>query len=133
MLVAPFNSQAQEKKSDPTGTWTWNVPGRQGGEGREVTLKLKIEEGKLTGAISGMGRGGQGAAQETKIQDAKITGNEIAFAVSREFNGNTFTQKYTGKIEGDTITGKITSQGREGQTRERDWVAKRKAADKKQS
>ena len=40
------------------------------------------------------------------------------------------TQKYKGKIAGDTITGKISSE-RDGQAREREWVAKRKAEEKK--
>ena len=132
LLLGGLNLQAQEKKADPTGTWTWNIPGRDGGPGRESTLKLKMENGNLTGAISGMRRGGD-APQETKISDAKITGNEISFVVTREFNGNSFTQKYSGKLEGDTITGKITMQGRDGQSRERDWVAKRAKEEKKAS
>ena len=134
LLLSGLNSQAQEKKADPTGTWTWTTPGRGGGEGRESTLKLKMEGGKLTGAIAGRRRGGDQAPQEIQIKEAKLNGNDLSFVVSREFNGNTFTQKYNGKIEGDTITGKITMQGRDGESRERDWVAKRaKATDKKES
>lgn len=133
LLFSGLNSQAQEKKADPTGTWTWTTPGRDGGQGRESTLKLKMEGGNLTGAISGRRRGGD-QPQETQIKEGKLNGNEISFVISREFNGNTFTQKYNGKIDGDTITGKITMQGRDGQSRERDWIAKRaKATDKKES
>ena len=129
--ASSVSAQDKGKPADPTGTWTWSVPGRDGGQGRETTLKLKKEDGALTGTISGRRRGGE--TVETKISEGKISGNQISFVVSREFNGNTFTQKYSGKIEGDTITGKMSFSGRDGQSRERDWVAKRGEAKKKDS
>ena len=125
LLLAAVTTQAQDaKKSDPTGTWTWSSPGRNGGEARETTLKLKKEGEKLTGTMSGR----QG--NETAITNGKITGEEISFDVTREFQGNSFTQKFKGKISGDTITGKIASE-RDGETREREWTAKRKTEEKK--
>ena len=130
LLIGSTQAQDQ-KKADPTGTWTWNFPGRDGGEGREVTLKLKQENGNLTGAISSPRRGGE--TTETKISEGKVNGNQISFAITREFNGNSFTQKYSGKVEGDTITGKISFTGRDGETRDRDWVAKRAKDTKKDS
>jgi len=130
LLAAGFNSQAaDEKKADPTGTWTWSTPGRNGGEARESTLKLKMEGDKVVGTLTGGGRGGGGGGGgqpvETKITNAKLTGDELSFDVTREFNGNSFTAKYKGKVAGDTITGKI-SRERNGETSESDWVAKRK-------
>jgi hypothetical protein len=125
LLLAAASVQAQDaKKADPTGTWTWSTPGRDGGEARESTLKLKLDGDKLTGALSGR----QG--NETPITNAKLSGDEISFEVTREFQGNSFTQKFKGKISGDTITGKIARE-RDGQTNERDWTAKRKSAEKK--
>jgi len=114
--------QAQDKKVDPNGTWTWTVPGRNGGPERKLTLKLKTEGDKLTGTLSAPGRGGQ--ASDTAIADAKLKGDEISFTVTREFNNNKFTSKYNGKISGDTIKGKIETE-RDGQTNSRDWEAKR--------
>lgn len=129
LVATGFNSQAaDEKKADPTGTWTWSTPGRNGGEARESTLKLKMEGDKVVGTVTGGGRGGGGGGgqpQETKITNAKLTGDELSFDVTREFNGNSVTAKYKGKVAGDTITGKI-SRERDGETRETDWVAKRK-------
>jgi hypothetical protein len=125
LLLAAASVQADDsKKADPTGTWTWSTPGRNGGEARETTLKLKMDGEKLTGTMSGR----QGA--ETAITNAKLAGDEVSFDVTREFQGNSVTQKYKGKISGDTITGKISSE-RDGQSRERDWTAKRKSAEKK--
>jgi hypothetical protein len=112
--------------ADPTGTWTWSAPGRQGAEPRKTTLKLKAEGEKLTGKIASPAR--QGAeARETEISDGKIKGDEISFAVVREFNGNKMTQKFSGKVEGDTIKGKIEFD-RNGQTQSRDWEAKKEPA-----
>ncbi|MBN8247104.1 MAG: hypothetical protein J0L84_06630 [Verrucomicrobia bacterium] len=110
--------------ADVAGEWTWSTPGRDGGAERKSTLTLKVDAGKLSGKISSPGR--DGAAVETAISDAKLDGDSIAFSVVREFNGNSFTRKYSGKVAGDTITGK-TEFDRNGETQSRDWVAKRTA------
>jgi hypothetical protein len=111
--------------ADVNGTWTWTTPARGNAPERTSILKLKTEGDKLTGTING--RQGQ---EDIKITDGKVTGDEVTFKVSRERNGNTFTQKYTGKISGDTIKGKVTFD-RNGEERSNDWEAKRKADDKK--
>lgn len=120
------SAQAEDKKANPTGTWTWSTPGRDGGEARKSTLKLKAEGEKVTGSISSPGRQG-GEARETTIENGKIKGEDVSFDVTREFNGNKVTMKYSGKISGDTIKGKIDTE-RDGNTRSRDWEAKREAA-----
>jgi hypothetical protein len=110
------------------GTWSWTMAGRQGGEPRKMTLTLKVEGGKLTGKLSAPGRQG-GEARDTEISDGKIKGDEISFNVVREYNGNKMTTKYSGKVTGDTLKGKIETE-RDGQTRSRDWEAKREPAKK---
>ena len=45
--------------------------------------------------------------------------------VEREFNGNKFVTKCSGKLAGDMITGEAESPGREGQTMKRGWNARR--------
>jgi hypothetical protein len=114
--------QAQDTKTDPTGTWTWTVPGRNGGPERKNTLKLKLQDDKLTGLLVSPGR--QGTTNETKIADGKLKGDTISFTVTREFGGNTMTQKYNGKVTADSIKGKIEFE-RNGETQSRDWEAKR--------
>lgn len=133
--------RAADKKADPTGTWSWTMQGRGGNANpdapvRKVTLKLKADGEKLTGTMAtpaggrGGGGGGAGAApREVEISDGKVKGNEISFSVKREFQGNAIVTKYNGKVEGDTITGKIETPGRDGgEARSRDWTAKREAA-----
>ena len=113
---------AADAKGSPTGTWTWTTPGRDGGEGRTTTLKLKAEGEKLTGKVSSPGR--QGRANEVDITEGKVKGDEISFTVTRETQNGKFSQKFVGKLAGDTIKGKIETE-RDGNTRSRDWEAKR--------
>ena len=103
-------------KPDPTGTWKWTVTFND--QTRDITLKLKLDGDKLTGAILGRDN------QETKIDDATFKDGEIAFSVTRERNGQKNTTKYKGKLDGDTIKGK-SEMTRDGNTTDRDWNAKR--------
>jgi hypothetical protein len=110
-----------DDKPDPTGTWKWSVtftrPG-QTEQTREMTLKLKLDGDKLSGAL--LGRDGK----ENPIQDASFKDGNVSFKVVRERNGNKMTASYNGKLSGDTIKGK-TEFGPLGKTQTRDWEAKR--------
>jgi hypothetical protein len=102
---------------DPTGTWKWTVPGRDG-QPREFTLKLELKDGQLTGSMSGF-RG------ETPLSDVSFKDDQIAFSVVREFNGNKFETKYQGKLDGDTLKGSSEGTGRDGKVTKREWTATR--------
>jgi hypothetical protein len=121
LMTLAFTANADDKKVDFNGTWKSSNT-NQNGQVRESTFKLKAEGDKVTGTISGRNN-------DTAIEEGKIKGDEISFQVTREFQGNKVVVKYTGKISGDTITGKSESQ-RDGQPQTRDWVAKREAAAK---
>ena len=125
LLLAWGTTTAQA--ADVSGTYTWTTPARQdGGTPRKSTLTLKAEGDKLTGKISSPGRDATAPARETEITEGKVTGNEVAFKVVREFNGNKMTQKYSGKVSADDIKGKVEFE-RNGETQSRDWEAKREA------
>ncbi len=128
-LALGFTAQlrADDKKADATGTWTWTTPGRNGGEPRKMTLKLKAEGEKLTGKLAMPTRDGE--SMETEISDGKVKGEDVSFTVTREFNGNKFVMKYSGKLSPDAIKGKMEFE-RNGESQSRDWEAKR-ATDKK--
>ncbi len=117
-----FSVRAADSKDapNPPGTWKWTFE-TQSGQTIESSLKLKLEGDQLSGTF--IGRGGT----ETAIQDAKFKQGEISFTVVRERNGQKMTAKYSGKIAGDTIKGKIETE-RDGETRTRDWEAKRETA-----
>jgi len=124
ILALSAVNQVQAQGAKPDGTWTWSVQGRQGGTPRVTTLKLKSDGDKLTGTVS-MPAGRQGGeARETAIENGKIKGDEVSFSVTREFNNNKIVSKYTGKLSGDAIKGKV-EMDRDGQTTSRDWEAKR--------
>jgi hypothetical protein len=101
---------------NPTGTWKWTAS--FGGQEREQTLTLKLDGDKLTGSMPGR----DGAP--TQISDGTFKDDKVSFSVTREFNGQKRTTKYSGVVKGDTITGK-SERERDGQTTSTDWVAKR--------
>ena len=115
-FVAAVGIVRAEDKPNPTGTWKWSV--KMGQQTRDMTLKLKLENDKLTGTMVGRNN------QETAIEEAKYKDGEVSFNVVRERNGQKSTTKYNGKVSGDTIKGKIESE-RNGQKQSRDWEAKR--------
>ena len=104
--------------ADASGTWTFETQGRGGGAPATNTLVLAMKDGKLTGKLTSPGRNGE---TTTEISAAKVEGDMISFSVERNFNVNAIVTKYSGKLAGDTITGKMEG-GRGGG----DWVAKRK-------
>ena len=119
-------ASAEEKAASATGTWTWTIPGRDGGAERKMTLTLQQDGEKLTGKLSSPGREG-GEARVTEIADGSVKGADVTFSVTREFNGNKRTSKYTGKLTADAITGKVESKDRDGNDQSRDWTAKKEA------
>jgi hypothetical protein len=118
-------STAAHAAADPTGTWKWSQPGRGGGSPTEITAKLALKDGKLTGAVMLPARGG-GDPMSIDITDATFTDGTVTFSTVQEFNGNKRVTKYTGKLDGDTITGTVLRPGRGGgEPMPADWVAKR--------
>jgi hypothetical protein len=122
LLGAMTQAKADDKTTDPSGTYMWTTPGRNGGADRTNTLVLKLDGDKLTGKLSAPGRGG--TVNETEIADGKVTGADISFAVVRSYNGNSFTNKYSGTLADGAIKGKIDSVNRNGDPQSRDWEAK---------
>ena len=127
-LIAACSITAAVFAADVSGTWKWTQQGRGGkggggGTPRETTLTLVQKDGKLTGNVSSPGR--DGGSNTTEITNASVKGDVVAFTVEREFGGNKFVMKYSGKVAGDTITGEVEVPGRDGAATKREWVAKR--------
>jgi len=99
-----------------SGTWKWS--GSFGGRSIETTAKLKQEGEKVTGVI--IGRRG-----ETKIEHGTLKDGKLTFSYTRDFQGNSFTSKFSGKPDGDKIVGTIEFPGRDGDPQTRDWEAVR--------
>ena len=98
------------------GTWRWSLAGQRG----ETILKLKQDGEKLTGNYTNQ-------FGEAEITDGSLKNGDIGFKVKREFNGQPFIVKYSGKLSGNKITGKCEFEVN-GETRALDWEAKRETA-----
>ena len=122
-LVVTLALTASAQAADPTGTWTWSTPGRNGGPDRVSTLTLKADAAALTGKISVPGR--DGSPVETPITDGKVDGDNVSFTLIRSYNGNSNTNRYSGVVTTDKITGKVDSVSRDGTPQSRNWEAKR--------
>jgi hypothetical protein len=103
-------------KANVTGSWKYSLT-TPGGQTFEPTLKLKQDGDKVSGVLIF----GQ---NEAPISDGKIKDGEVSFKVDRERDGQTFTTKYTGKVEGEAMKGKINSNWG-GNDRTFDFEAKR--------
>lgn len=96
--------------ADISGKWTAEVPGRNG-QTRTTNFDFKVDGEKLTGSMSGM----QG---DIAISNGTVKGDDIAFNVEMNFNGNTMKMMYKGKVAGDVIKMTRTREGGEGQAQE---------------
>lgn len=113
-----LSSAVSSYAADASGIWKWTIT-TQNGDTIDSTLELKQTGETLTGMYKGS-RGG-----ESKIENGKISSNEVSFKVKREFQENSFTIVYKGKLEGDRIDGSISVEDRE---RTFEWHAKRETA-----
>ena len=84
------------------GKWTGQVQGPQGP--MDLTFVFKSDGEKLTGTMNN-------SFGEAAISDGSIKGDVVSFKVVREFNGNKFTLKYTGKLSGDELKLTRTFEG----------------------
>ena len=101
-----------------TGKWTMEQAGRNGGPARVTTFDLKADGAKLTGTVTTPGFARDGGTPPpptaTPISNGKVDGSNIAFEVTREFNGNSMTTKYEGAVSGSEIKMKMTMPGFNG-------------------
>ena len=92
--------------ADVSGKWTAEVPGRNG-QTQVTSFDFKVEGEKLSGTTSGM----QG---DMPIADGTAKGDDIAFKVIANFNGNEMKLVFKGKVAGDVIKMTRTREGAEG-------------------
>ncbi len=112
-LVFLLTSATANAAADPNGTWTWTFT-TQGGQEIESLLELKQEGENLTGLLRRPGR------DSLDIKDGTFKNDEVSFNTVRERNGEKFTVKYKGKVDGDEIKGTVEVEFG-GQTRSFDW------------
>jgi len=119
LFVVAFVAMA----ADVTGKWTYQQPGRGGGDPIPVTITLKQDGSTLTGTVPGFGRGGQ--APPLEIINGKVDGDKIYFEVKRQTQNGESISKYEGTVSGDTLQLKITRPGRGGEMMTNQFTANR--------
>jgi hypothetical protein len=102
---------------DPNGVWKYNAETPKG-KSVESTLTLKWNNNELSGNVDNL-------AGKAEIKDAKFADDQISFTVVRKLRRREFTIQYSGKLEGDTITGTVQTKGREDKPLSLPWSAKR--------
>jgi hypothetical protein len=106
-----------EDKGDPTGTWKWVV--HRGGQEREASVKLKLEGDRLTGSMKGHD------GQDLKVEEGTYKNGEVSFkVVEKSSDGQSVPHRWTGRLDGDTITGTVEIQRGEKKLTGK-WEAKR--------
>jgi D-glucosaminate-6-phosphate ammonia-lyase len=105
--------QPKEKKADVTGSWEVSVESPQGT--MTLTATYKQDGEKLTGTHVGGPMGDEHL-------EGTVKGNEIAYKITIDVQGQQFTLSYAGKIDGDAITGTVDFGGMGSSN----WTAKRK-------
>jgi hypothetical protein len=77
--------------ADVTGNWAGNFDFN--GSTMPVTFKLKSSGGTVTGTVEGMG------PAPVDIHDGKIDGDTVSFTINVDYQGQTYTLAYKGKVE----------------------------------
>jgi hypothetical protein len=114
--------------ADVSGKWTYQQPGRNGGEPVPVTITLKADGSTLTGSVLGGmgGRAAGGAATPVEISNGKVDGDKVSFEVKRTTQNGDFVTKYEGTLSGDELKLKVTRPGRNGgEPQTNEFAAKR--------
>lgn len=81
--------------ADVTGKWKGSIEGQNGS--REITFTLKADGAQLTGTVAGL------LDRALEIQEGKVQGSAVSFAVMSEWEGNPVKLVYKGELAGDEI------------------------------
>ncbi len=121
VAAAPGPNAVAPAAGDPSGIWKISLQG-PGGREFDSTLTLQWLNGLLTGTM-------ENRAGKAAISDVSYAGDQLSFTVvrriGRRLRHRTLATRYTGRLEGDTITGSLESTGRDGQPVSVPWQAQR--------
>lgn len=114
-LVLPANAAAQVP-----GSWELTVEGPRGEQ--TIMLVLEAEGDGLAGTIAiqrpggrggpggGGGRGpGGGGPPEMSLTNGTVDGERFSFTATMSMRGNTITQEFRGTVDGDEMSGTIST------------------------
>ena len=97
------------------GTWRWDSTVGGKPQPYEVTLEQRYQ------MVSGAARIG---GRTVKLQEARVRGEEIYFSFTADVNGGPVKHEFSGKVDGDVISGSAALSGPRIQGQQ-EWNAKR--------
>ncbi len=112
----PWTAKRDPRAADPSGTWRWEHRDRATQKMVKDVLKIKYENGKVTGTY-------QGGDDVHKIKNAKVEGDALSWEFNVDIGGNSLKVAFSGKISGDDIEGEVAL----GDFGKFPWTAKRDA------
>ena len=82
-----------------------------------MTLVLEVEEQGLEGILTMQPRGGGprgggprgGSPPQMVLSDGAVEGASFSFTVTMSMRGNSITQEFSGSVDGDEMSGTITT------------------------
>jgi len=106
---------------DVSGKWKWIY--ERNGEPLDIQMTVKQEGSKLSGKISAPEN------REMEIHDGKISEDgKLSFYIELQRDSGPLKINFSGKSDGEKITGKTEYTSDQGEKRERDWNPKRDQA-----
>jgi hypothetical protein len=106
-----FRSKAAAKPADASAKLVglWKMEVRIGENDADYELRLAQADGKLSATLISP-RSGEHKVRQVSWADEKLT-----MELDRDYTGNTVTLVYTGKLEGDGLSGTVVLKGAEDQ------------------
>jgi hypothetical protein len=88
--------------ANAAGRWQW----RAAVDGRQVDCEAAFEQ-----TFQELRGSGVAAGTSARIENARLRGDEIRFALAAQLNGRAFRQELEGRVSGDTLRGTVRSSG----------------------
>jgi len=99
------------------GTWNVEVV-TDDGQTLKSSVKLETDGDKVSGVFVAPD------GKEVKLEDTKLSGNELQFKINVDFEGTALVANFKGKVDGDAIKGQV-DYDLSGQTGTLDFTAKK--------
>ena len=98
---AGTHQSASLTTANPTGTWKWTSPTIPDGQIPNITFNLKLQGETLTGTVTKQNEGVE------VITNGVVRGDGISFQVISQPTAGQTTITFNGKLNDDTINGKV--------------------------
>jgi len=88
--------------ADASGRWRWQLPAGTGNVDYDASFEQTFQ--MMSGTVQAGGKGAQ-------LRDARVRGETVSFTVTAERDGRAVRHEFSGRLEGDSITGRALVDG----------------------